>query len=172
MGWIDLNIKRILTVTKKEFEELFESLGIDKNKYFPKHRFLNAIKRFINFYFIYPVKCKNNMIVNSYIPEIDDCKNIHKISNKELDDFLTRLGISAFKENSLNIDISRYDKFFEKYTTKKGFTEDEEYKCEKCIYHNPNKFSLNGYGEELPDFCETGSEYYCCVTGYSLFKER
>jgi hypothetical protein len=49
---------------------------------------------------------------------------------------------------------------------------DEEYKCERCIHHNPNKFQLNGYGEKLPDFCETGSEYYCCVTGYSLFKER
>ena len=45
-------------------------------------------------------------------------------------------------------------------------------KCEKCIYFNPNGYQLNGYNEKLPDTCKTGSEYFCVISGYSLFEEK
>jgi len=48
----------------------------------------------------------------------------------------------------------------------------KEFKCKKCVYFNPNGFQLNGYGIKLPDHCKTGSEYYCVISGYSLFEER
>ncbi len=47
-----------------------------------------------------------------------------------------------------------------------------EFKCLKCIYYNEDGYKLNGYGEKLPDTCLTGSQYYCVISGYSLFKKK
>lgn len=38
---------------------------------------------------------------------------------KNIDNFLTRLGESTFKDNSLEIDISKYKSFLEKYKKNK-----------------------------------------------------
>jgi len=48
----------------------------------------------------------------------------------------------------------------------------KEFKCKKCVYFDPNGFQLNGYGDKLPEHCKTGSEYFCVISGYSLFEER
>jgi len=48
----------------------------------------------------------------------------------------------------------------------------KEFKCKECIYFNPDGFQLNGYDEKIPDTCKTGSEYYCVISGYSLFESK
>jgi hypothetical protein len=65
--------------TKKEFEKLFKLLGLDESKYLPKQNgFIIAIKQIYIRCFVNPIKYKNNILVNSYIPEFDDYINIHK----------------------------------------------------------------------------------------------
>lgn len=49
-------------------------------------------------------------------------------------------------------------------------TTEENFKCNKCVYYDKNRYQLNDYGDKLPDTCLTGSDYYCVVSGYSLFE--
>lgn len=48
----------------------------------------------------------------------------------------------------------------------------KESKCVNCVYYDKDGFVLNGYDQKIPDTCKTGSEYYCVVSGYSLFKDK